>query len=234
MPSISAYEGASGPFSGTFSQGSPHTGKSHHELEEEPGALQDHLTDCTATHHPLQSQLLMQQLWVGWGQQGPEATPPTPPSRRHDFLGATQSLAGGQSSRRPCRMRREQTPAPDGLWTSGRSAAPLCHRADIRHPLYLLYSVSWLRGWQGRGGGLDVRGGAARAAVDGLGWDGMESMGWQNELVMWMGNRDEATWMEEGSVHAGIGKERDGSCRHEQKKNLCYGLNTSPETPFTC
>lgn len=67
--------------------------------------LQRHLTDRTATHHPLQGQLLVQQL---------------------------------------------------------------------------LHSVSWLRGWRGRGGGLEVRGGTARAAVDGLG-----RMGWR----AWMAER---------------------------------------------
>lgn len=57
------------------------------------------------------------------------------------------------------------------------------------YPLYLLYSVSWLRGWRTGGGGLKIRGGTARVAVDGLGWDGMESMGWQSELVVRVRNR---------------------------------------------
>lgn len=68
----------------------------------------------------------------------------------------------------------------------GRSTGPLLWGSgvDIRSatltPLYLLHSVSWLRGWRGRGGGLEVRGGTARAAVDGLG-----RMGWR----AWMAER---------------------------------------------
>ena len=38
---------------------------SHHELEEEPGMLQDSLSHGAATDHPLQSQLLVQQLGAG-------------------------------------------------------------------------------------------------------------------------------------------------------------------------
>lgn len=45
-----------------FSRVSRDGGSPHHELEEEPGMLQDQLTNRTAAHHPLQSQLLMQQL----------------------------------------------------------------------------------------------------------------------------------------------------------------------------
>lgn len=67
------------------------------------------------------------------------------------------------------------TPFP---WGSGadRDQPPDC-------PLYLLHSVSRLRGWQGGGGGLEVGGGPARAAVDGLGQDGMEH-GMEHGLVM--------------------------------------------------
>lgn len=105
-------------------------------------------------------------------------------------------------------------PVPAGPWMWGGALDPFLRGQTSGQPpycpLYLLHSVSWLRGWQGRGGGLKVRGYPARAVVDGLGEDGMESMEWRAGLVMWM-RHGQGTWMEEGSVHVGTGKSDDGS-----------------------
>lgn len=49
--------------------------------------------------------------------------------------------------------------------------------------------------------------------------DGMENMGWQSEFVMWMGNRDEAKEVEEGSVLVGMGEDRDGYCQYEHRRD---------------
>lgn len=38
-------------------------------------------------------------------------------------------------------------------------------------------------------------------------------MGWQSEFVMWMGNRDEAKEVEEGSVLVGTDEDGDGYCQ---------------------
>lgn len=56
---------------------------SHHELKEEPGVLQDGLPHGAATDHPLQSQLLVQQLRaearVTELRSPPPHLPPFPP-----------------------------------------------------------------------------------------------------------------------------------------------------------
>ena len=53
---------------------------SYHELEEEPGMLQDGLAHSTATDHPLQGQLLMKQLGAGAEVTDSRGSHPGPPS----------------------------------------------------------------------------------------------------------------------------------------------------------
>lgn len=80
--------------------------------------------------------------------------------------------------------------------------------------------MSRLRGWQGRGGGLKVRGGPARAAVDGLGQDGMESMEWRSELVMQMDTEEEHGWRKDWSTWAW--DRAMGLDQHEHRRKLLW------------
>lgn len=62
-------------------------------------------------------------------------------------------------------------------WASGQTGA-LGPALSPPTPCYLLHSGSRLAGWWGQGGALEVERSSARAAVDGLGWDGVKRMGW--------------------------------------------------------
>lgn len=110
----------------------------------------------------------------GEGHQGPCDTLPHPLAR-HDLGKVARSLVGGSEQQEAMQGGMRADSSPDWALDVGRSTGPSLWGSgiDIRSAtlfsLYLLHSVSWLRGWRGRGGGLEVRGGTARAAVDGLG-----------------------------------------------------------------
>lgn len=101
----------------------------HHELEEEPGVLQDGLTHGTAADHPLQSQLLVKQLEAGAGvteSRGPPY-PPLEGMRGENEAGglgvrATGGHAGG-------RGQESHVPFPWALQTLlglDKHSGPLC------------------------------------------------------------------------------------------------------------
>lgn len=224
-------------FKALFLKDLPGWGSPHHELEEEPGVLQDQLANRAATHHPLQSQLLVQQLWVGLGSPRATSHPTHTPLRKASLGGCSPKSGWGSEQQEAMQDGMRVDSSPCWALDVGRSAGPLSHGAvgqtSDQPPycsLYLLHSVSRLRGWQGRGRGLKVRGGPARVAVDGLRQDGMESMEWRSELVMWMGHRKN---MEGGRISPrGHGKEQ-WVWISMNTGGSCYGLDTSPETLFT-
>lgn len=158
-------------------EGQPEAGRrgSYHELEEEPGVLQDGLSHGTAADHPLQGQLLVQQLGAGARVTESQGAQPVPSSgggrdgvwKQWDGLGLAQ-LETMQE-----RERKESAhpfPGPSRpCWASGETGAPgptWSHPPPASH--YLLHSESRLGGWWGQGGALEVGRGSARAAVDGL------------------------------------------------------------------
>lgn len=92
------FSGGLGTISGGFSpQGESPLGAcswagrraSHHELEEEPGMLQDSLAHGTAADHPLQGQLLVKQLGAGAGITESRGAHPVPPSGGRDRGGCS-------------------------------------------------------------------------------------------------------------------------------------------------
>lgn len=124
-------------FKALFLKGLLGWGSPHHELEEEPGVLQDQLTHCTAAHHPLQSQLLVQQLQARPGSLRATSHPTHTPLRK-------ASLGG--CSRKPCWGSEQQAmqdgmradPVPAGLWMWGGALDPLLMgqwgRHQVSHP----------------------------------------------------------------------------------------------------
>lgn len=147
---------------------------SHHELEEEPGMLQDSLSHGAATDHPLQSQLLVQQLGAGARVTESGGACPVPSSGGHSGAWIQRDGSGlVQPETMQERERKESAhpfPGPSRpCWASGETGAlgPTRSRPPPASH-YLLHSGSRLGGWWGQGGALEVGRSSARAAVDGL------------------------------------------------------------------
>lgn len=129
---------------------------SHHELEEEPGVLQDRLAHSTATDHPLQSQLLVKQLEAGAEVTQSRGARPYP-SGEHDG----EDEAGGLGLEQQAAMqerggRCQMCPFP-GLsrpcWAQGMGAldSSARPRPTLRHPplppaTFCIVGLGWVAG----------------------------------------------------------------------------------------